>query len=511
LDIEHRQFKRVHQIAIRAVLDGQIAEAIEALERRSPEHPEDAETRFALAVAHAYDGNQEAALASAQEALSLGLPPGRFAAELDNLLEPLADYEPFAALVAEHSPALVHGPMVGAVTGHSARVWVRTMNAAQVQVRASTEPDMTDAVKSAVVEALAEEDFTAEAELNGLAPNTVYSYEVILDGETFQGEPAWTFQTFPEAGQSSRFTIGFGGGAGYVPENERMWDTIREREPLAFLFLGDNIYSDDPETPEMQRFCYYRRQSRPEYRRFLGHTSVFAIWDDHDFGTNDCWGGPAIDDPPWKIPVWRVFRQNWANPAYGGGEEQPGCWFRFAIGDVDFIMLDGRYYRTDPETPEPSMLGPAQKAWLFEQLADLEGTFKVLVSPVPWAEGTKGGSPDTWDGYAEERAEIYRFLSGNRIEGVVLLSADRHRSDLWRIEREEGYALYEFESSRLTNQHVHQTMEAAVFSYNEKQSVGIVDFDTTLDDPEVRYTIVSIDGEDIFDFTIKHSELQHTE
>ena len=66
---------------------------------------------------------------------------------------------------------------------------------------------------------------------------------------------------------TDKFTIAFGGGSGYVPENERVWNTIGALEPRAVLLLGDNVYIDDPETPEMQRFHYYRRQSQPEWMR----------------------------------------------------------------------------------------------------------------------------------------------------------------------------------------------------------------------------------------------------
>ena len=87
------------------------------------------------------------------------------------------------------------------------------------------------------------------------------------------------------------------------------------------------------------------------------------------------------------------------------------------------------------------------------------------------------------------------------------MSADRHRSDLWKIDRPGDYALYEFNSSRLTNQHVHKTMEAAIFSYNAKQSFGTVDFDTTAADPTVTYVIHTIDGEQVFQHSVKLSEL----
>jgi alkaline phosphatase D len=157
------------------------------------------------------------------------------------------------------------------------------------------------------------------------------------------------------------------------------------------------------------------------------------------------------------------------------------------------------------------MLGPIQKKWLLDKLKNSQATFKVIVSPVPWSLATKGEARDTWNGFKSERQEIFDFLAENQINGVILLSADRHRSDAWRIDRTNGYPLYEFESSRLTNQHVHELMPNALFGYNEKQSFGLLTFDTTQDDPTVKYQIVSIDNEIIHTLELKLSMIAHEE
>ncbi|MDP6717023.1 MAG: alkaline phosphatase D family protein [Pirellulaceae bacterium] len=309
---------------------------------------------------------------------------------------------------------------------------------------------------------------------------------------------------------TERFTIAFGGGAGYVVENEHMWDTIGAIDPRALLLLGDNVYIDDPETPAMQRFHYYRRQSQPEWAKLAKRVPIYAIWDDHDFTTNDGWGGPSIDKPAWKREVWKVFKENWDNPYYGGDDQHPGCWFDFRIGDVHFIMLDGRYYRESPKTDEPSMLGPVQMEWLKNTLREKTATFTVICSNVPMAPKVKPGSKDTWDGYSGERQRIYQFIADQQIPGVIILSADRHRSDAYKIDTKiEGmHSLYEFSSSRLTNQHVHPIIKSSLFGYNEKQSFGRVDFDLRLDDPTVKYTIINIDGKAIHSLQVKLSELQ---
>ncbi len=309
---------------------------------------------------------------------------------------------------------------------------------------------------------------------------------------------------------SDKFTIGFGGGSGYVPENERMWDTIGAIEPRALLLLGDNVYIDDPETPEMQRFHYYRRQSQPEWGKLAKAVPIYSIWDDHDFTTNDGWGGPDIEKPSWKRDVWEIYKENWDNPYYGGGKENPGCWFDFRIGNVHFIMIDGRYYRESPKDKSPSMLGDVQMKWLKKTLTDKPATFKVICSNVPMAPKVKPGSKDTWDGYSDERSAIYQFIADQKLPGVVILSADRHRSDAYKVDTEiEGmYPLFEFSSSRLTNQHVHKLIDHSLFGYNEKQSFGRVDFDLTVEDPTVKYTIINIDGKAIHDLTVKLSQLQ---
>ncbi|MDA8960863.1 alkaline phosphatase family protein [Akkermansiaceae bacterium] len=309
---------------------------------------------------------------------------------------------------------------------------------------------------------------------------------------------------------SDKFTIGFGGGSGYVPENERMWDTIGAIEPRALLLLGDNVYIDDPETPEMQLFHYYRRQSQPEWSKLAKTVPIYSIWDDHDFTTNDGWGGPDIEKPSWKRDVWEIYKENWDNPYYGGGKENPGCWFDFSIGDVHFIMIDGRYYRESPKDETPSMLGPVQMKWLKKTLTEKPATFTVICTNVPMAPKVKPGSKDTWDGYPEERSAIYQFIADQKIPGVVILSADRHRSDAYKVDTEINgmYPLFEFSSSRLTNQHVHKLIDHSLFGYNDKQSFGKIDFDLTTEDPTVKYTIINIDGKKIHDLTIKLSQLQ---
>ena len=507
---KENQYKRVHQSSLRLILRGELDKTEAFLTQFLDKNPQDAETMYMLGILHGQRGNVEEAEKFLQQAVDAGLPEGRVIAGPREMMKPLVGTDLFQRLNDKFKTRPIHGPLVGNVTDTSASFWVRTANECQIEILAS-EVNREQVFKSNQASSRAGDDFTAVAVVNGLRPNTEYQYSVRIDGAQADIAPAHTFRTLPEKEKPSKFVIAFGGGAGYVPDNEHMWNTIGSFDPQAILLLGDNVYIDDPESVVMQQYTYHRRQSRPEWRKLTARSPVFTIWDDHDFSTNDSWGGPDIDAPFWKKDwVFPIFRQNWANPGYGGGDEQPGCWYTFQIGDVDFIMLDCRYYRSSPNETPRSMLGPVQMKWFKQELLNANGTFKVICSSVPWDFRTKGNSKDTWNGYKEEHEEILSFIEKQNIEGVILMSADRHRSDAWKIARPNGYDLFEFNSSRLTNQHIHPTMEkkGAIFSFNKPQSFGLVTFDTTITDPQVTYEVIDIDGKKPHSITVKRSQLK---
>jgi alkaline phosphatase D len=516
------QVKRVAQHALFLIQTGRAEEALEYADEYQSRLPGymDHELHFMRAMAYSQLGRSEKALASMQSALdTYEISPQRFIAGPRRMLSQLHRHPDFIALLEKHKNDLVHGPMLGAMTESSARIWVRTVTETPVRVAVSTSPDMSNSRIYGPVMSQSEDDYTAEVQINDLKPNTQYYYHVLLGRERHVVQKKHQkFRTYPMKNEPASFEIVFGGCSGFVPFNERMWDTVRRFNPLAMLTLGDNVYIDDPESPDQQRLMYYQRQSRPEWRRLVGSTPVYAIWDDHDFGKNDSWGGPEIDTPYWKPMVLEIFKQNWVNPSYGLSE-RPGVWFDFQIADVHFIMLDGRYYREhsnrfdDGGEPveNPSMLGPHQLEWLKETLTQSDATFKMLVSPVPWhleAKGGRGGL-DAWSGFRKERETIFSWIRDYDISGVVLLSSDRHRSDAWLTERENSYDLYEFASGQFTNQHTTRLIEGALFGYNEKQSFGYLQFDTEAQDPTVTYRIVNIDGLIQETLTVRLSQLSN--
>ncbi len=512
--------KRIGQYALRLIQTDRAAEAVDFADRYRAAFPGpmDQETLFMRTMALAQLGRLDEAAGSMKQAIDeAGLPPQRFLAGPRRLFAPLEQHAAFAALRARLAGELVHGPMLGAMTDRSVKVWVRAPSETRVRVIASASADLRDPVVSSWVSTRAADDFTAVMTLDGLRPDTEYHYAVQVGDETRTlRDETQRFRTHPAAGTPGKIRVVFGGCAGYMPAYERMWDTIRSFSPAAFLTLGDNVYVDDPESPDQQQYCYYQRQSRPEFRRLVAGAPVYAVWDDHDFAMDDSIGGTEPDVPYWKPMVSEIFRQNWVNPAHGDGVDEPGIWFDFRVGDAHFIMLDSRTYRTDSGrfggsgVENPTMLGPRQLAWLRRTLLASDATFKLIVSPVSWHELAKTGAQgrDSWGGYLAERETIFSWIRDERIPGVVLLSSDRHRSDAWLNKRSDSYDLYEFASGQFTNQHTHRVMEGSLFGYNELPSFGLLTFDTAAVDPALTYEIVSLDGDVKHALTVRLSQLR---
>lgn len=407
----------------------------------------------------------------------------------------------FATLIEKHNLKLFNGPMIGAITSTSARFWVRTAGPTAVQVLIDGHEHSSQPVKTSKTN-----DYTAVMTVEGLKPFEHYSYAIALDGNPVQ-KNYFKFRTSPEPDQKVAFSVNFGSGSRYVPENEHAWSTMARQHPLAYLGLGDNVYIDVVNRRGAQRLFYYRRYLSPAYRELVAGTAMYGVWDDHDMAMNDDSGGAGLK-APWKIPNWKVFTQNWNNPHYGGGESMPGTWHSFSLGDVDFFMTDGRFYR---DKKDRTMLGPDQKKWLLESLADAKGKFKVIASGTMWADGADKNGKDSWAGdwARDERDEIFNLISEQKIDGVILISGDRHRSDIWKIDRPGAYPLYEFVSAKVTNIHTHPTFPNAVWSYNEGNFWGQLHFNFIPADPVMTFKCIDINGTVVKEFPLTLSQLSH--
>jgi alkaline phosphatase D len=348
--------------------------------------------------------------------------------------------------------SLVHGfADMGAMT-----LWAQTAGAARLTLEFFPE-GRENAKRRVEAATVAEHDFVAHLRLANLDPGTPYRYRVLVAGRparegAFRTQPLWHFRTNPPD-----FAVAIGSCA-YVndpysrpgrpwAEDFQIFDAIAAKSPDFMIWLGDNLYFREPEwsSPEGMSARYRSYREEPNLQRLWTATSHVAIWDDHDFGPND-------SDTSFVGKGWALenFRRYWPNPT-AGLPGVPGIFTQVTYGDVDFFLLDDRYYRYPnryPNTPEKTMWGKAQFEWLKQALVSSRAPFKVV------ANGSQfWNRANRFEGlyqFPADQKALGDFLAEQRIPGVLFLSGDRHFAQLLRIERPGTYPLYEFTSSPLT-------------------------------------------------------------
>jgi alkaline phosphatase D len=370
-----------------------------------------------------------------------------------------------AAGAAAEAPApadpLLSGPMPAYADLRETAIWIQTRHAVDAQLRFHPEGRPADARLTRAIRTDERDDFIAVFTLSELEPGTRYAYEVYLDGRpvarpypfTFATQALWRWRTDPPD-----FTAMFGScayvndppydrpGTPYGSDHE-IFTAMAAKRPDLMLWVGDNVYTREPDffTPAGIRYRYRHDRALPVLQPFLAATHHYATWDDHDYGPNDSDGSFPLKDS-----ALAVFKQYWPNVAYGLADT-PGVFHKFQWNDVEFFLVDDRYYRKPerwPDGPDKTMLGRVQMDWLKGSLLSSRAPFKIVVV------GSQALNPlstsESWAEFATERTELLDFIRDRRVEGVLFLSGDRHRTELIRIEHPGTYPLYDFTSSPLT-------------------------------------------------------------
>jgi alkaline phosphatase D len=257
--------------------------------------------------------------------------------------------------------------------------------------------------------------------LRGLRPSTVYTCTLEVNGKPSYYPPALV-RTFPEEGKPSRVKFAFSSCAQTGSEH-LVFDTIRRREPMVFLHLGDMHYENisRPE-PRLFRAAWDTVLSSPTQAALYREVPLAYIWDDHDFGPNN-----ADGRSPSRAIARAVYREYAPHYPLGDGLGDTPIYQAFTIGRARFILTDLRSERSpgDALPVEKTMIGLSQKAWFFEELRQAARSHAVVfwASSVPWI-GDRAG--DQWADYAIERAEIAAFLADEKIRNLCILCGDAH-------------------------------------------------------------------------------------
>jgi alkaline phosphatase D len=363
--------------------------------------------------------------------------------------------------------SLLAGPMLAHTELRTAKVWAEfrpDVSSATIWTRESDKPGPPKLNGSLRLKGGAFN--TAVFSLVDLEPGKTYRYYIkagndrsfsdsgqLTTQEYWQGRvPAPDFSFI--AGSCSHFSEApYDRPAG----DSTIFLTMAKENAAFMLWLGDNWYTR--EVDYHSDWGLYARASRD--RRFkiiqplLKAMPHYAIWDDHDYGPNDADKSYVL-----KETSRNVFKTYWANPSCG--LDGQGVFSKFTWNDVDFFLLDDRWFRSNdrmPDSignqpnPDKKMLGDMQLDWLKNALLQSVGNprinFRVIVN------GSQVLNPvstlNCLKHYPVEYNELIGFISANRINGVLFMTGDRHHSEIISAQRNGGYPLYDITSSPLTS------------------------------------------------------------
>jgi len=410
-------------------------------------------------------------------------------------------------------PRLMQGPMVGAVTDTDARIWVRTSGAFTVSVVYDVTPEFTAPKQTEPVMVAKADDYTAVIVLTGLRSSTEYFYELRVDGirdRYLEGLEPFSFHTTPRPGEPADLRIAFGSCPKWQDDRiQPIWPWVIHYHPDLFFWIGDNVYADSLD-PDIIREEYRRQREIAGLQPLIQNTPSLAVWDDHDFGLNN-----HDRTNPVKEGAYEAFLEYWPNPSFGLPDVK-GIFYTTTWGQVEFFVIDGRWYRDpdeDPDTPEKTMLGAAQYAWLTERLEASTAVFKVLVSGSGWSKN-KGVGGDSWAAFLHERDRLFDFIRDHEITGVVGISGDTHVGELNVIPWSEngGYDIYDMVSSPLAqvipDSWLERRPEQRIWPvYFQGSNFGLIDFKMG-EDPTLEFRLVDTFGRVVRGpFKLKASEL----
>ena len=238
-----------------------------------------------------------------------------------------------------------------------------------------------------------------------------------------------------------------------LKEEQKIWHAIADTEPDAWLWLGDNIYSDEkmkalpkvfkPATVDEMRVMYREQKDMPEYVAFRERVpTIMGTWDDHDYGKDD-----AGKEFPLKRETQSLFLDFFDVPQDSYRRTREGVYDAHVFGPpgrrVKLIILDTRYFR-DPIGSDGDMLGDAQWAWLERELNGSDAQWHLIGSSVQFIPNHHAtlcpatdfdGSPimvESWAHFPRERRRMLSLLERTRTEGAVFLSGDVHMGEILR-------------------------------------------------------------------------------
>jgi alkaline phosphatase D len=399
--------------------------------------------------------------------------------------------------------------MLGDITPTSVRIWASADIPMSLNVELKTIDGEWQAAANNPLLVLASSDNPrGSCKIMGLSADTEYQYRLIASDGVVIGKSMQKFRTSGAA----KFRVAFGSCAGdWGPDpSQSIFKTIAAQHPQWFLWMGDNIYYSRARQEwndiEMMRERWSIQRSLPHLQELLGSTAHASTWDDHDYGPNNSDKTYFLREESFEL-----YKSYWPNPSFGSDND--GVYFALHLNGVDVFMLDTRFNRQPNklDSKDKELLGEGQWLWLQRELRDSTAPFKLIVSGMQLL--AKYHSYESWAMFDSEKQRLLNYVNDNKINGVVLLSGDRHIGEILRDDQVLDYPLIEFTSSPLAagvGGGISDEIATRRIPNSEitAEHFGILDFDFSGTDPTLIYSAMGQHGEQLgLSYTLRASQL----
>ncbi len=221
---------------------------------------------------------------------------------------------------------------------------------------------------------------------------------------------------------------------------QSIWSVIQDERLDGFIFLGDNVYGDQPNGKLLKMKNAYEIQKNRLPKWLMQDKEILAIWDDHDFGLND--GG---EDYPYKEEAKKMFLNFWEVAENDPRNYREGLYFKKLKNidgiTIEIIALDTRYFRSklngkknayEPnKNPEATILGKSQWDWFKSSIANSTAKLIIILSSIQVL--ATDHSYEKWANFPLERSKLIKMLSeAAQDKTIIVVSGDRHRSGIYQ-------------------------------------------------------------------------------
>jgi alkaline phosphatase D len=324
-------------------------------------------------------------------------------------------------------------------------------------------------VRRGTVVAVPDEAHSARAEVHGLSAAHEYFYRFNVGRHL---SPVGRTRTAPEFGaELASLRFAFVSCQNFADGYFTPYADVAAQELDAVIHLGDNIYeganadvrAHEPrrEVRTLDDYRIRHGQYKTDLDLQAAHAALpwLVTWDDHEVDNNYADMESDPNSPPEEFAQRRAaaYRAYWEHMPLRRVRKPDGPYFnlfrRFRWGTMaTFNVLDTRQHRSDQPVPctveerDPSgycpsalapdrtMLGAAQRDWLFADLATTATRWNVLAQQTALAPFDRSADPalrdfgvgDNWEGYVAERQRLLDWIVAHRTPNPVVITGDSH-------------------------------------------------------------------------------------